>query len=148
MVCSFFAIDPCTSCNSPGTETMLLFRVWMEVWLARDHSFFWCTRTRPESSTNNLNPGMAGKIKFSVEPALHGTSALHCTALRCPMVKKNSLKSNLGETMAVVVAQLLELSLVTPEIRGLNPEICKILSTNCTIETTKIKKKRLGTAHL
>ena len=127
---------------------MLLFRVWMEVWLARDHSFFWCTRTRPESSTNNLNPGMAGKIKFSVEPALHGTSALHCTALCCPMVKKNSLKSNLGETRAVVVAQLVERSLVTPEICGSNPDISKILSTKCTIEKTKIKKKSLGMVNL
>ena len=48
----------------------------------------------------------------------------------------------------MVVAQLVERSLPTPEIRGLNPDIGKILSTNCTIEKTKIKKKRLGMAHL
>ena len=40
---------------------------------------------------------------------------------------------------AVVVAQLMEWSLPTPEIRGLNPDICKILPTNCIIEKTKIK---------
>ena len=43
---------------------------------------------------------------------------------------------------AVVVAQLVERSLLTPEIRGSNPDIGKVLSTNCTIEKTKIKKKR------
>ena len=46
------------------------------------------------------------------------------------------------------MAQLLERSLLTPEIRGSNPIIGKILSTNCTIEKTKIKKKRPGMAHL
>ena len=45
---------------------------------------------------------------------------------------------------ALVVAQLVERSLPTPEIRGLNPDIGKILSANCTIEKTKIKKKRPG----
>ena len=40
------------------------------------------------------------------------------------------------------------LSLPTPEIRGLNPDIGKILSTNCTIEKTKIQKKRPGMVHL
>ena len=49
--------------------------------------------------------------------------------------------------MAVVVALLVELSLSTPEIRGLNPDIGKILSTNGTIEKTKIKKKRSGMAY-
>ena len=49
---------------------------------------------------------------------------------------------------AVVVAQLVERSLLTPEIRGSNPDIGKTLSTNCTIEKTKIKKKRSGMAHL
>ena len=50
--------------------------------------------------------------------------------------------------MAVVVAQLVERSLPTPEIRGSNQDIGKFLSTSCTIEKTKIKKKRLGMAHL
>ena len=48
---------------------------------------------------------------------------------------------------AVVVAQLVERSLPTPEIHGVNPDIGKILSTNCTIEKTKIKKKSHGMAH-
>ena len=48
---------------------------------------------------------------------------------------------------AVVVAQLVERTLPTPEIRASNPDIGKILSTNCTIEKTKIKK-RPGMAHL
>ena len=47
----------------------------------------------------------------------------------------------------VVVAQLVEQLLPTPEIHGSNPDISKILSTNCTTEITKIKKKRLGMAH-
>ena len=38
--------------------------------------------------------------------------------------------------------------LLTPEIRGTNPDIGKILSTNSTTEKTKIKKKRPGMAHL
>ena len=38
--------------------------------------------------------------------------------------------------------------LVKPELRGLNPDISKILSTNCTIEKAKIKKMRPGMAHL
>ena len=45
---------------------------------------------------------------------------------------------------AVVVAQLVERSLTTPEICNSNPDIVKILSTNCTIEKAKIKKKRPG----
>ena len=48
----------------------------------------------------------------------------------------------------MVVAQMVEWSLPPPEIRGLNPDIGEILSTNCTIEKTKIKKKRAGMAHL
>ena len=43
----------------------------------------------------------------------------------------------------VVVAQLVEQSLLTPE----NPDIGEILSTNCTIEKNKIKKKRPGMAY-
>ena len=49
---------------------------------------------------------------------------------------------------AVVVAQLVEQLLPTPDIRGSNPDIGKILSTNCTLEKTKIKKKRPGMAYL
>ena len=39
--------------------------------------------------------------------------------------------------MAVVVAQLAERSLPTPEIRGSNHDICKILSSNCTFKNRK-----------
>ena len=54
---------------------------------------------------------------------------------------------------AVVVAQLVERSLPTPGVRGLNPVIGKLLywafkrlaTVNC-IEKTKIKKKRPGMA--
>ena len=42
---------------------------------------------------------------------------------------------------AVVVAQLVEQSLSTPEIYGLHPNISKLLSTNCIKEKTKIKKR-------
>ena len=45
---------------------------------------------------------------------------------------------------AMVVAQLVQQSHPIPEIRGLNPDIGKILSTYCTIEKTKIKKKEAG----
>ena len=52
----------------------------------------------------------------------------------------------------MVVAQLVERSLPSPEIRDSKPVIGKILciklSTNCIIEKTKIKKTRLGMAHL
>ena len=41
----------------------------------------------------------------------------------------------------MVVAQLVEQSLLTPEIRSLNPDTGKIWSTNSTIEKTKIKKR-------
>ena len=46
--------------------------------------------------------------------------------------------------MAVVVAQLVEQSLLTPELNSSNLDIGKSLSTNCLIEKTKIKKKRPG----
>ena len=49
---------------------------------------------------------------------------------------------------AVVVGQLVERSLPTPEIRSSNPDISEILSSNCKIEQTKINKKRPGMAHL
>ena len=48
----------------------------------------------------------------------------------------------------MVVAQMVERSLPIPEIRGTNPDIGEILSTNCTIEETKIKKKKPVMAHL
>ena len=41
-----------------------------------------------------------------------------------------------------------ERSLPTPEICGSNPDIGIILSTNCTKEKTKIKKKRPVMAYL
>ena len=41
----------------------------------------------------------------------------------------------------MVVAQLVERSLPTPEIRGSNPGTGEILSTNCALEKTKIKKE-------
>ena len=63
----------------------------------------------------------------------------------CLLVRKKFVLKN--EFLAVVVAQLVEGSLPTPEIRDSNPDISKVLSTNCTIEKTKIKKKR-GMAHL
>ena len=50
--------------------------------------------------------------------------------------------------LALVAAQLVEQLLPTPEIRSSNPDIGKILSTNCVIEKTKIKKTRSGMAHL
>ena len=49
---------------------------------------------------------------------------------------------------AVVVVQLVEWSLPTPEICGSNLVFGKVLPTNCIIEKTKIMKKRPGTAHL
>ena len=57
-----------------------------------------------------------------------------------------------GIVRAVVVAQLVERLLRTPEIHSLNLDIGEnfnsvILSTNFTIEKTKIKKKRLEMAH-
>ena len=48
----------------------------------------------------------------------------------------------------MVVAQLVEQLLLTPEICGSNPDTSKILSTNCTIEKTKINKEWPGMAHL
>ena len=50
---------------------------------------------------------------------------------------------------AEVVAQLVERSLRTPKICGLNPNIGQVLFTKFNqIEKIKIKKKRLGMAHL
>ena len=57
-------------------------------------------------------------------------------------------EKNKEQNYAVVVAQLVEQSLLTPEIRGLNPVIGKMLSpklsTNCIIEKTKKKEKVAG----
>ena len=47
----------------------------------------------------------------------------------------------------MVVAQLVEQSLPTAEIHGLNPVIAKFITLNCSknyIEKTKIKKKEAG----
>ena len=49
-----------------------------------------------------------------------------------------------NELWALVVAQLVWQSIPTPDIRGSNPDIGEILSTNCTLVKTKIKKKRSG----
>ena len=45
-----------------------------------------------------------------------------------------------------MVAQLVEWSLATPEVRGLNPiiDINDQYSANCKIEKTKLKEKRVG----
>ena len=45
------------------------------------------------------------------------------------------------------MAQLVDWLLSTPEIHSLNPDIRKLLSTNCSLEKTKIKKRH-GMAHL
>ena len=45
---------------------------------------------------------------------------------------------------AVVEAQLVEQSHLTPETCGSNPNIGKILFTNCTIEKKKRKEKEAG----
>ena len=60
--------------------------------------------------------------------------------------KKNAVRCirYLSDPKTVLVAQLVERSLKTPEISSSNPVIDKILSTklstNCIIEKTKIKK--------
>ena len=43
---------------------------------------------------------------------------------------------------------MVEWSLMTPKICGLNPDIGKILSTNSLLEKTKMNEKRLGMAQL
>ena len=48
----------------------------------------------------------------------------------------------------MVVAQLVQQSVPTPEICGSNPDIGKNLSSNCTLEKMRIKKKRPGMAYL
>ena len=54
----------------------------------------------------------------------------------------------LKTTLAVVVAQLVELSLWTPEIRSSNPNIGKILSTNCTFKYKGQKWRMRGRERL
>ena len=51
-------------------------------------------------------------------------------------------------SMALVVAQVVERSLPTPEIRYSNPIFGQILSTNCTITNRKDENNRPGMAHL
>ena len=61
------------------------------------------------------------------------------------MVGKNDVKlmliSRVKIVLVEVVVQLVEWSLLAPKIRGSNPGIGKILSTNRKVEKTKIKKK-------
>ena len=63
------------------------------------------------------------------------------------------IRASMGQTIlttsdlwwrAVVVALWVERLLPTLEIRGSNPDICKILSTNCTVEEMKKRKKKRG----
>ena len=61
------------------------------------------------------------------------------------MSKAGKTKDN---NWAMVVTQLVERSLQTPEIFGSNPIIVKVLNTKLKIEKTKILKKRLEMAHL
>ena len=63
------------------------------------------------------------------------------------------LTDNLLKRWAVVVAQLAERSLLTPEIRISNPINGKILSTICTIKNKKVEneekeEKKSVMAHL
>ena len=46
---------------------------------------------------------------------------------------------------AVVVGQLVEQLLLTPEICGSNPDVGKILSSNCKNRKDKNKEKEAGT---
>ena len=55
-------------------------------------------------------------------------------------------KWNFEQEWAVVVAQLVKRSLSTTEICRSNPVIGQILSTNCILVKTKIKKKSPGMA--
>ena len=61
-----------------------------------------------------------------------------------------STTKDLKAMAKVVVAQLVDQSLPTPEICGLSLDMGKILFTSCTILTEKreIKKKRPGMARL
>ena len=63
---------------------------------------------------------------------------------------RNKLRKVTFNLWAVVVAQLVEWLLPTPDVSGSNPVIGKnlfgIFTVNC-IEKTKIKKKRPGLPH-
>ena len=65
--------------------------------------------------------------------------------------KKKMGKQTSTKVRAVVVAQLVERSLLIPEVCGLNPVIGKIyiehLFTDNCVEKMKIKKKKPGMAH-
>ena len=72
-----------------------------------------------------------------------------------PVLLKRKTKQNFTEQRfvwkrAVIVVQLADWSLLTSEVRGLNPNIGKVfrkylcISVNCNSEKTKIKKKRPG----
>ena len=68
-----------------------------------------------------------------------------------PCFHKTFFFINFGQNWAVVVAQLVEWSLLTPEVHGLNPVIGKHLYRTFVyfqlLRKTKIKKKRTGMAH-
>ena len=91
----------------------------------------------------------ASKNRSLPPPCFQATKYFWGLQLRCE--RQVDVKEPL--TGAVVVAQLVERSLPTSEIRGSNPDNGKIfyirISTNCNkIEKTKIKGKRPGMAHL
>ena len=66
---------------------------------------------------------------------------------RFPFAAVGGRKTNNPSRWAVVVAQLAERSLPTPEFRGLNPNIGKVLSTNCRFKKNSKDEKKLGMAH-
>ena len=84
-------------------------------------------------ATTSLNWGAKGSVRY-----LNSASTWDDHLL----VDKDRL------VRAAVVALLVERSLMTPEIHSSNPDIGKLLSYNCTIEKTGIKKRRQGMAHL
>ena len=66
---------------------------------------------------------------------------------RCKLIEGRINQAiKVGNTWALVVAQLVERSPPTPEIRGSNSFICKLLYlfTVDSVEKTKIKKKEAG----
>ena len=67
---------------------------------------------------------------------------------RSNLLQIHILMGNINVPRVVVVVQLVQRSLLTPEMYGSNPDISIILSTNWTIDKTKIKKKSLGMALL
>ena len=88
---------------------------------------------------------LSGKnLKGNLKQFNWGTGTQGCQG----RIKFLGTTKNRASFWALVVAQLVERLLPTPEIRGSNPDIIKIVYTNCTIEKTKIKKKRPGMGHL